>query len=334
MSRKYRAHNQMLRCSNATPASAHSSRALAWRSITIETMNIEIAPTASHPSAPGHTSPYRVDSRVKDYLEQADGPPLLAFLAHKPLALEHAVDWHRHVRGQVICVDEGLLNTRTEHGQWSLPPGCAGWMPPQAMHTVQIAGPLRGYVLLVAPAACAALPDRPCVIGLNGLLRELLLRVAAWGVPEALDAEQQRICAVLLDELRQAPIERLHLPMPSDRRLLRIAAQLLATPADGRSLAQWAHWAGLSPRSLSRHFRDETGLGFAGWRQQARLAEALRQLTDGASVADVAHRLGYSSSSAFVTAFRGHFGHPPARYLAHAGRAGTTRGLASPAASG
>ncbi|MDL5367312.1 helix-turn-helix transcriptional regulator [Xanthomonas sp. NCPPB 2654] len=295
-------------------------------------MNIEIAP--SSPSASGHEPAHLLDPRAKDWFERADGPSLLAFLAHKPVALEHEVDWHRHVRGQMICVEEGLLSTRTEHGHWSLPPGCAGWMPPQAMHTVQISGPLRGYVLLVAPSVCADLPDRPCVIGINGLLRELLLRVASWDLPEALDADQQRIGAVLLDELRKAPLQGLHLPMPSDRRLLRIAGQLLATPADDRSLAQWAHWAGLSPRSLSRHFRDETGLGFAGWRQQARLAEALRQLSDGASVADAAHRLGYSSPSAFVTAFRGHFGHPPARYLASTGRTGTTRGLASPAASG
>lgn len=69
---------------------------------------------------------------------------------------------------------------------------------------------------------------------------------------------------------------------------------------------------GLSPRSLTRHFRDETTLSFAQWRQQARLSEALRQLTDGRSVADIAHALGFSSASAFVTVFRRHFGLPPA----------------------
>ncbi|MCC4597315.1 helix-turn-helix transcriptional regulator [Xanthomonas campestris pv. phormiicola] len=297
-------------------------------------MDIEIRPSVPLPPPHHGATADLYDPRIAEWFDQAEGPPLLAFLAQTPLALEHEVDWHRHVRGQMICVEEGLLGTRTEHGHWTLPPGCAGWMPPQELHTVQISGPLRIHVLLVHPAACADLADRPCVIGMNGLLRELLLRVAAWGMPQTLDADQQRICAVLLDELRQAPIERLHLPIPSDRRLLRIAAQLLATPADGRSLAQWAHWAGLSPRSLSRHFREETGLSFAGWRQQARLAEALRQLNDGASVADTAHRLGYSSPSAFVTAFRAHFGSPPARYLAAAGRAGATRGLASPAASG
>ncbi|WP_184410442.1 AraC family transcriptional regulator [Xanthomonas translucens] len=299
-------------------------------------MDIEISPSPLPPvrPLPASDSPSALDPRTFEWFERADGPPALAFRAHSPVSLQREVDWHRHVRGQLIYVEEGVLGTRTAHGQWSLPPGCAGWMPPQELHTVQVSGRLRGYLLLVRPDACADLPQRTCVVGMNGLFRELLLRVAHWGVQPALDGEQQRLCAVLLDEVRKAPVERLHLPMPSDRRLLRIATQLLATPADGRSLAQWAHWAGLSSRSLSRHFREETGLGFAGWRQQARLAEALRQLSDGASVADTAHRLGYSSPSAFVTAFRSHFGHPPARYLASTGRAGSTRGLASPAASG
>ncbi|MCW0452131.1 AraC family transcriptional regulator [Xanthomonas sacchari] len=294
-------------------------------------MDIEIAPTqpADVPASVGSDS--ALDPRAMEWFERADGPPALAFIAHSPVSLRREVDWHRHVRGQLIYVEDGVLSTRTAHGQWSLPPGCAGWMPPQELHTVQVSGRVRSYLVLIRPDVCADLPPRTCVIGMNGLFREVLRRMSQWGVPPVLAAEQQRLCAVLLDEVRNAPIEHLHLPMPRDRRLLRIATQLLETPADDRSLAQWAHWAGLSARSLSRHFRDETGFGFAGWRQQARLAEALRRLSDGASVADTAFRLGYSSPSAFVTAFRGRFGHPPARYLANAGG---TRGLASPAASG
>ncbi|MDW7602170.1 AraC family transcriptional regulator, partial [Stenotrophomonas maltophilia] len=164
-------------------------------------------------------------------------------------------------------------------------------------------------------------------------------RICEWPLGYDTTPERQHIIEVLLDEIRTAPRQRMHLPMPHDRRLLKIASQLLADPSDERSLAEWAHWAGLSPRSLTRHFRDETTLSFAQWRQQARLSEALRQLTDGRSVADIAHALGFSSASAFVTVFRRHFGLPPGRYLARAGHGLETgldpaRGLASPAASG
>jgi AraC-like DNA-binding protein len=177
------------------------------------------------------------------------------------------------------------------------------------------------------------------VLGLSRLAQALADRICGWSLDQVATPEHQHIIEVLLDEIRTAPRQRMHLPMPHDRRLLKIASQLLADPSDERSLAEWAHWAGLSPRSLTRHFRDETTLSFAQWRQQARLSEALRQLTDGRSVADIAHALGFSSASAFVTVFRRHFGLPPGRYLARAGNGLETgldpaRGLASPAASG
>jgi AraC-like DNA-binding protein len=51
------------------------------------------------------------------------------------------------------------------------------------------------------------------------------------------------------------------------------------------------------------------------WRRQARLLDALRQLASGQSVKVVAQDAGYSSPSAFVSAFRAVFGVTPARYF-------------------
>lgn len=132
------------------------------------------------------------------------------------------------------------------------------------------------------------------------------------------DAEHQHIMEVLMTEMRHAhlPDSPLHLPMPEDRRLQRIARSLLAQPHSTRSLAAWAHWAGLSPRSLSRLFRNETGCSFAQWRQQARLTRALERLAVGEPVAQVADALGHASASAFVAMFRRQSGQPPARYFA------------------
>lgn len=270
-----------------------------------------------------------------EWFEREDGLPVVGFRIDSPTGLAHEVDWHTHGRAQLICVESGLLTTRTRHGTWSLAPGSAGWMPPAEPHTVAIDGPLRGWGMVLTPALCAALPADPCVIGISSLLQAVAQRVCAWVPGDSVSAPQQHLIEVLLDELRCAPRQRMHLPMPRDRRLLRIASQLLADPADDRSLAQWAQWAGLSTRSLTRHFREETTLSFAHWRQQARLAEALRLLSDGRAVADIAHSLGFSSPSAFVTVFRRHFGVPPGRYLSRAGRGlDPPRGLASPAASG
>ncbi|WP_235504196.1 helix-turn-helix transcriptional regulator [Stenotrophomonas sp. Leaf70] len=300
-------------------------------------------PPPGIPAPPSHNTPEGFELRLPqlrreealDWFEREDGLAVLGFRFDSPQGLAREVDWHQHARAQLICVEHGVLTTRTRHGTWSLPAGSGGWMPPAELHTVQVDGPMRGWGMALAPGICGELPADPCVIGISDLLHALARRIGGWHPSPQASGSQQRLIGVLLDEIRDAPRQRMHLPMPQDRRLLRVTSQLLAEPADGRSLAQWAQWAGLSPRSLTRRFREETTLSFAQWRQQARLAEALRQLGDGRSVADIAHALGFSSSSAFVTVFRNHFGLPPGRYLARAGTARpSARGLASPTASG
>jgi AraC-like DNA-binding protein len=140
-------------------------------------------------------------------------------------------------------------------------------------------------------------------------------RAVTWPVDEFLSPESQRIAAVLLDELRHAPREPLHLPLPADRRLARIAQRLVDTPGDTRTLEAWAEWAGVSPRTVNRLFLAETGIGFAQWRRQARLVHALERLAAGEQVANVADALGYATPSNFIAMFRQYFGQSPARYF-------------------
>ena len=251
-------------------------------------------------------------------IESLQGPPLIAYVVEKsdPLSA-HEHDWHRHRRGQFFYVETGLLTLRTEHGCWTLPPQRAAWMPPGELHTVRIAGPMRGWGVHVAPAASRDMPAVPCIVGVNELMRALVYRASTWAMADDVDQEQERVLAVLMDEIRKAPVEPEHLGMPSDRRLLRIAQAVIERPGDTRSLEAWAVWAGLSPRTVTRLFRQETGCSFAQWRQQARLARAMERLAEGDTVVDVADDLGYASVSAFVAMFRKNYGQPPGKYFAH-----------------
>jgi AraC-like DNA-binding protein len=259
-----------------------------------------------------------------EWIESHDGPAVIAYWDEGQAASEYgdretrSHDWHRHYRGQFYCIESGLVHARTAHGSWLLPPHRAGWMPPGELHTVSLSGPMSGWGVFIAPEACAGLPERTCVLGVNELMRALVRRASSWGRCERLDAEQERVTAVLLDEIRRAPHEPLSLPMPVDRRLQRIAQAVLDQPHDNRALEDWAARAGLSARSLSRLFRAETALSFAQWRQQARLCRALEHLADGEPVAAVAERLGYANASAFIAMFRRAYGHSPARYFERA----------------
>lgn len=71
---------------------------------------------------------------------------------------------------------------------------------------------------------------------------------------------------VLLDELAVLRRGGSRLPLPKDRRLVAICNALQESPADTRSLSDWAGKVGASERTLARLFVRETGLGFGVWR--------------------------------------------------------------------
>jgi transcriptional regulator GlxA family with amidase domain len=146
------------------------------------------------------------------------------------------------------------------------------------------------------------------------LLRELI--IAYTGASEHGSAEQLRLRAVLLDRLRLAPQQPLHLPAPSTPLLGEVCDILRSDPADSRSLAELGRQVGTSDRTLSRLFRRDLGMTFTQWRTQLRLHHALVLLAEKTPVTSVAHQCGWSSASTFIDVFRRTFGHTPGSHHA------------------
>ncbi|OEZ60029.1 helix-turn-helix domain-containing protein [Duganella sp. HH105] len=248
--------------------------------------------------------------------DDGGGPLLFAALSSAGMRTTAA---HSHARGQAIGALSGLLTIATERERLVVPPGYAIWIPPHHLHGLDAHGPVSAWSVYLAPAACAALPAQPQVFQVSGLLREAVLRAGAWpaaGLMAAPTPAQERIAAVILDELSAAPREQLVLTMPTDRRLLKIAQALAADPSDPRSLNEWAGWAAVAPRTLTRRFVSETGLSFSDWRQRARLMRAVELLAAGHAVTGVALELGYDSLSAFIAMFRREMGVAPGGFAA------------------
>ena len=222
----------------------------------------------------------------------------------------------RHARGQLVYAVSGVMTVTTPHGTWVVPPQRAVWVPPGTDHQSRMSGDVRMRTLYLRADASRILPRRCCVVNVPPLLRELIL--AATEMPIAYDERGRdgRVMRLILDELCGASDLPLHLPRPADRRLARVCDALLRAPADTRPLAAWADTAGASARTLARRFRQETGMSFATWRQQARLLESLRRLAAGEPVTKVALDCGYASASAFGAMFRRSLGVPPAAYFA------------------
>jgi AraC-like DNA-binding protein len=222
---------------------------------------------------------------------------------------------HRHPEGQLFGATSGVLTVGTDAGVWVVPASHAVWVPPRQRHSLRSHGAFDGSSVYVTETRCADLPDAACAIRCTPLLRAAVARAATWS-GAGLDATQQRVAALILDEIRAAPPESLGLPLPVDARLMRIARALLEDLADPRGLDAWADFGALSARTLSRRFAAETGFSFADWRQRARLMRAVEMLATGTPVTTIALSLGYDNVSAFIAMFRRVHGVTPARFLA------------------
>ena len=247
----------------------------------------------------------------------ATGRPITTFRGDYPAGAH--LPPHRHARGQLVYGARGTMTVTVEgnaarrggaqDGAWVVPPSQALWIPPRLTHAIGMTGAVEMRTLYLRGDVGGFLPDHPQVLIVGPLLRELILRLMA-GADRA-----GHVTALILEELRAAPALPLRLPMPRDERLLRLCRVLLTHPGDPRPLPRLARLAGASPRNLARLFQTEVGMSFTAWRQQARLMEALRRLSQGAAVTDVALDLGYATPSAFTYMFRRALGVAPSRFF-------------------
>jgi AraC-like DNA-binding protein len=121
--------------------------------------------------------------------------------------------------------------------------------------------------------------------------------------------------SLIQHELRQLPVLRLSLPFPRHQDLEELCQAFLRCPHAHDAIDDWCSALGMSRRSFTRLFRQQTGISFVAWRQQACLVAALPRLAAGESVTVVAMELGYDNPAAFTTMFKRLLGTPSRSYL-------------------
>lgn len=224
-------------------------------------------------------------------------------------------DFHRHRKGQLLLWMRGLLTCQVASGFWLVPPGSAIWVPAGMQHRMETSGKIECYVVYVDPKVGETLPPECCTLAATTLLKELVIRSAALPMHYEEGGMASRIMMLLLDELALAQHGRVHLPMPTDKRLVRLVEWIMTNPSNPGSIDTWSERLDISPRTLSRLVARETGMSFGAWRRQLHLLLALQWMAKGATVQDVADGLGYENASNFVVMFRKALGDTPGRYL-------------------
>ncbi|MFE3444853.1 helix-turn-helix domain-containing protein [Nocardia sp. NPDC059180] len=233
-----------------------------------------------------------------------------------PLPAGQWIPPHYHPQHQLAWTRSGVLGVAVDDAYWVLPPTRALWLPAGVVHRT---GATRDAVLrslYFEPGRCEVAWTEPTVVAVDGLLAHLIAHLAQRSLP---DDMRLRAEAVVVDLLRPLPVTPIVVPRPVDERVRAVADGLLDNPADPRSMDAHARAAGVSRRTLSRLFVQDTGMSYERWRTHVRLQAALVMLAEGRPVSRVAHDVGYGTASAFLAAFRRTVGTSPGRYLGRHG---------------
>ncbi|MGA3353470.1 MAG: helix-turn-helix transcriptional regulator [Acidimicrobiales bacterium] len=221
-------------------------------------------------------------------------------------------NWHTHDDHQLAWAQSGVLTVVTNAATWVLPPTRALWIPAELAHETLASGRATMRTLYIRPDTCPIRWQDPTPVAVSQLLVELIGHLGT----DVLDAPQRaRAEAVLVDLLEPVVLATIELRLPKDERAREVAQLLGDDPSDKRTLEEWGREVGASGRTLARAFLADTGVPFGRWRALLRLPAALPALAGGEAVGNVARRVGYGTTSAFVAAFHRETGMTPAKFV-------------------
>lgn len=149
------------------------------------------------------------------------------------------------------------------------------------------------HSLYIEPDAAPRAGGRCEVLQVSPLLHQLLLSACQLPLLYHEDGHDGALIELVLHELKAATPLPMFTPLPQSAPLVALCSDFLRQPDIHSTPEQWAARLNKSARTFHRLFRQQTGMAFRDWRQQACLMYALTALREGRTITDVALSLGY-----------------------------------------
>lgn len=228
------------------------------------------------------------------------------------------IDPHMHRQAQLVFAVKGVMQVQTPRGVWLVPPERAVWVPPRLEHAIDGLSYVEMRTIYFQPSWLArqktsAAISSEFIVRVGSLMREAIL---AMFDPQCDKRRKLTLAQLVIMDLRDAGDASTFMPMPTDEKARHVANLILADPTADRDLDSLAAEAGISGRTLTRLFPEQTKLTLKSWKQRARVIAAIERLGQpGVSIKQVATALGFSSSAAFSFAFRDVTGETPTAFL-------------------
>ena len=236
------------------------------------------------------------------------------FFRYDEFGAETEAPPHEHSWGHLNYAVHGSMRMETGELRWMSPPQHGVWIPPNVVHSCYVAHSVVYRSVYLAPQLCKAMPQQPCSLRMNAIVKAILADFAQRDVHIPQTAVDLRLARALYDQLQLLPVESGYLPAAQLPALVQVLQAMHQEPGDHRSLAQWAASVHMTERTLARHCQRELGMSLGDWRQRMRYLRAIDGLEAGHSVQTIAYDLGYSTPSAFIAMFQREAGVSPEQF--------------------
>ncbi|MEM9608811.1 MAG: helix-turn-helix domain-containing protein [Actinomycetota bacterium] len=247
-------------------------------------------------------------------IQSAQGIVLAGCAAYRPApgaAQAEGADGFDQGHHSLVWSNRSGLEVRTPRVSSMVGPRSGFWVPAGLPYTVEASSPW--WTASFVARSCPAAWRRVSIVEFDDVIGSLLAHVAVHpDRPWSADF----VSAVVTHLFDAFASHAAPLTFPTDPRAREVANGLVADPASVSELSDWAPRVGASERTLRRLFLEQTGLTFRRWRVRLRAHGAMRLLSDGLPVGEVARRSGYTSTTAFARAFESETGVGPSDYVA------------------
>lgn len=202
----------------------------------------------------------------------------------------------------VLLVDTGVIAIRLDAATWVCTAGTALSVPAGMAAELSAKGTSRVLAAFLLPSRkCAAGVQRVVV---TDLVRALMQALAELPLTQTPSTRNRRLVRLLVDELSFIDSAPIQLPWPQAARLIRVCERAQSDLSRALTLSEAAVAAGMSPRTLSRRFAQETGMSLARWQRAARLTVALTEVAKGESIYSAAAASGFGTASSLCATFK------------------------------
>lgn len=243
--------------------------------------------------------------------------PIVSIYASFSHEKEHSLRsrMHSHAKGQLVYVKSGTAIVMLEDRICSVLPRQLLWIPGGVSHNVILRNNVDFRAVYLDQKRFASLSQYVEIFIISPLLEEVIETMCRspfhtdWMV-----GTEFHLQSLLIDKIRATAYFPSWPPLPYDSRVRKYLKRYHLKGEMVPRLNELASHCGASERTIHRLFVQGTGMCYQQWRQQVRLKLALDLLTTDKPITEIAHYLEFSTTSAFISFFKHHWGITPKKY--------------------